>query len=104
MGACPAKGSAPNPKYENGAYDWRYGGIRPQDNANMALYPQIAEYITESVNKTGKKVVVRGCSGGTINGYAFIMSQVCLFSSGMYTPHRFALVLGTNAPPRTGGR
>ena len=27
------------------------------------------------MEKTGKKVIVRGCSGGTINGYAFLMSQ-----------------------------
>ena len=31
--------------------------------------------VEETVEKTGKKVIVRGCSGGTINGYAFLMSQ-----------------------------
>jgi len=41
----------------------------------MALYPQVAQHIEEKVIATGKKVVVRGCSGGTINGYAFLMSQ-----------------------------
>ena len=53
-------------------------GIRPQDNPDAALYPEIAKHIEDILNSTGKKVVIRGCSGGTINGYAFLMSQVRL--------------------------
>lgn len=50
-------------------------GIRPQDNPYASLYPALAQSIEDTVAKTGKKVAVRGCSGGTINGYAFLMSQ-----------------------------
>jgi hypothetical protein len=60
-----------------GGYDWRYGGIRPQDNPDMALYPSIVKYVEETYEKdaTHRKVVVTGISGGTINAYAFLMSQ-----------------------------
>eukprot|EP00038_Savillea_parva_P017547 m.20739 g.20739 ORF g.20739 m.20739 type:complete len:471 (+) comp3822_c0_seq2:91-1503(+) len=70
LGSCPGK-----PGFKDGQYDWRYGGIRPQDNPDAALYPEIAKHIEDILNSTGKKVVIRGCSGGTINGYAFLMSQ-----------------------------
>ena len=39
------------------------------------MYPQIAKHVEEIVEKTGKKVLVQGYSGGTINSYAFLMSQ-----------------------------
>jgi lysophospholipase-3 len=74
MNGCPKPGTDPDDTWKGG-YDWRYGSIRPQDNPSMALYPQIAEKIEDAVLKSGKKVVIRGCSGGTINGYAFLMSQ-----------------------------
>ena len=51
-------------------------GIRPQDdNPDAALYPEIRAHIEKTVADTGKKVVIKGCSGGTINSYAFIMSN-----------------------------
>mmetsp|Transcript_24288 Transcript_24288/g.72528 ORF Transcript_24288/g.72528 Transcript_24288/m.72528 type:complete len:459 (+) Transcript_24288:35-1411(+) len=74
LGACPAAGAAPPTPAWKG-YDFRYGGIRPQDNPEAALYPMLSAHITDLVNRTGKKVLIRGCSGGTINGYAFMMSQ-----------------------------
>eukprot|EP00041_Stephanoeca_diplocostata_P030955 m.949708 g.949708 ORF g.949708 m.949708 type:complete len:296 (-) comp23857_c1_seq7:2480-3367(-) len=50
--------------------------IRPQDNPDMALYEEIALYVEDIVAKNnGSKVAVRGYSGGTINSYAFLMSQ-----------------------------
>jgi len=37
---------APHPYTEGpGGYDWRYGGIRPQDNPDMALYPEVKKHI-----------------------------------------------------------
>lgn len=33
------------------------------------------KHIEAKVEATGKKVVIKGCSGGTINSYAFIMKQ-----------------------------
>jgi len=74
VGSCPKPGGEIPPYTWNG-YDFRYGGVRPQDNDYAALYPALAKYIEAKVTKTGKKVVIRGCSGGTINGYAFLMSQ-----------------------------
>lgn len=42
----------------------------------MALYEEIALYVEDIVDKNnGSKVAVRGYSGGTINSYAFLMSQ-----------------------------
>lgn len=56
--------------------DYPPAGIRPQDdNPDAALYPEIVAHIEATVNKTGKKVVIKGSSGGTINSYAFIMHQ-----------------------------
>jgi len=77
IGTCPKAGADPVPSYKGGNYDFRYGGIRPQDdNPDAALYPEIAKHIEDVVEKAdGKKVVIKGCSGGTINSYAFIMSQ-----------------------------
>lgn len=48
---------------------WWLSGIRPQDNPEASLYPLIADHIEKKVADTGKKVVVKGSSGGTINGY-----------------------------------
>mmetsp|Transcript_19881 Transcript_19881/g.59417 ORF Transcript_19881/g.59417 Transcript_19881/m.59417 type:complete len:481 (+) Transcript_19881:68-1510(+) len=77
IGNCPKAGSPiPNATFRGGAYDFRYGGIRPQDdNPDAALYPTIAKHIEEKVADKGLKVVIKGCSGGTINSYAFLMSQ-----------------------------
>ena len=51
-------------------------GIRPQDdNPDAALYPAMAAHIEKKVAETGKKVLIKGCSGGSINSYAFIMSR-----------------------------
>jgi len=75
LGNCPPAHSEPDFKFKSGQYDFRYGGIRPQDNPEAALYPLIVEHIEKKVADTGKKVVVKGTSGGTINGYAFLMSQ-----------------------------
>jgi len=58
-----------------GGYDWRYGGIRPQDNPDMALYPEVKKLIEEKNAKDGKKAVIESNSGGTINAYAFLMTQ-----------------------------
>lgn len=54
---------------------WAIPGIRPQDNPDASLYPAIAKHIEEKVEETGKKVLIKGYSGGTINSYAFMMSQ-----------------------------
>lgn len=71
---CPGP-NGPDNKW-HGGYDWRYGGIRPQDNPDAALFPEVKSYIEEIVEKNdGRKVVIHGYSGGTINSYAFLMSQ-----------------------------
>ena len=72
MGKCPPKNL--EDKWPGG-YDWRYGGIRPQDNPDMALYPEVKKHIEALYEKSEKPVVVSGYSGGTINSYAFLMSQ-----------------------------
>lgn len=38
-------------------------------------YPQIVAHIEDLVNKTGKKVIIKGTSGGTIASYGFLKSQ-----------------------------
>lgn len=41
----------------------------------MQLYPQVKKKIEEAYAKEEKKVVIESNSGGTINAYAFLMSQ-----------------------------
>lgn len=74
LNRCP--NGEPTDKW-SGGYDWRYGGIRPQDNADMRLWPEIKQRVEEEYAKHDppKKVVVKGYSGGTIASYAFLMSQ-----------------------------
>eukprot|EP00039_Didymoeca_costata_P022680 m.4991 g.4991 ORF g.4991 m.4991 type:complete len:442 (+) comp3156_c0_seq1:139-1464(+) len=72
LGKCPPKEDDTWP----GGYDWRYGSIRPQDNPDMALYPEVKRKVEEAnEKKPGKKAIVVANSGGTINAYAFLMSQ-----------------------------
>eukprot|EP00041_Stephanoeca_diplocostata_P028157 m.788166 g.788166 ORF g.788166 m.788166 type:complete len:461 (+) comp23314_c0_seq4:1973-3355(+) len=73
MGKCPPN-TADEMKWAGG-YDWRYGSIHPQQAPHTQLYPQIVAHIEDLVNKTGKKVIVKGTSGGTIASYGFLKSQ-----------------------------